>query len=97
LQNLPLESSCVIVALIENYSTSKPLKVSPEKSHVLSCDTVVAYGRYVNTFYTFKCHAQLFHTFLLEEIMRMRNERMWFCAACGYIQAALVDLAVFLA
>jgi len=31
LQNLPLESGCVVVALIENYSTSKPLKVSPEK------------------------------------------------------------------
>jgi hypothetical protein len=36
LQNLPLESSCVVVALIENYSTSKPLKVSPEKSQILS-------------------------------------------------------------
>jgi hypothetical protein len=32
LQNSPLESSSVVVALIENYSTSKPLKVSPEKS-----------------------------------------------------------------
>jgi len=31
LQNSPLESSCVVVALVENYSTSKPLKVSPEK------------------------------------------------------------------
>jgi hypothetical protein len=26
----------------ENYSTSKPLKVSPEKSQILSCDTLVA-------------------------------------------------------
>ena len=26
----------------ENYSTSKPLKVSAEKSHILSCGTVVA-------------------------------------------------------
>jgi hypothetical protein len=42
LQNSPLESSCVIVALIEYYSTSKPLKASPEKSQILSCDTVVA-------------------------------------------------------
>jgi len=41
LQNSPPESSCVIVALIENYSTSKPLKVSPEKSQIFSCDTVV--------------------------------------------------------
>jgi len=32
LQNSPLDSSCVVVALVENYSTSKPLKVSPEKS-----------------------------------------------------------------
>ena len=47
MQNLPLEGSCVIVALIKNYSTSKLLKVSPEKSHFLSCDTVVANGRYV--------------------------------------------------
>jgi hypothetical protein len=27
LQNSPLESSCVVVARIENYSTSKPLKL----------------------------------------------------------------------
>jgi hypothetical protein len=46
LQNSPLESSCVVVALIENYSTSKPLKASPEKSHILRCDTVVANERY---------------------------------------------------
>ena len=26
---------------IENYSTSKPLKVSPEKSQIFSCDSVV--------------------------------------------------------
>jgi hypothetical protein len=47
LQNLLLDSSCVIVALIENYSTSKPLKASPEKSQILSCDTVVANQQYV--------------------------------------------------
>jgi hypothetical protein len=41
LKNSPLESSYIVVALIEKYSTSKPLKVSPEKSQVLSCDTVV--------------------------------------------------------
>jgi hypothetical protein len=46
-QNSPLESSCVIVTVIENYSTSKPLKSSPEKSHILSCDTLVANGRYI--------------------------------------------------
>jgi hypothetical protein len=46
LQNLPLESSCVVVALTENYSTSKPLKVSSEKSQILSCDTLVANERY---------------------------------------------------
>ena len=39
MQNSPLESSCVVVALIENYSTSKPLNFSPDKSHILSCDT----------------------------------------------------------
>jgi len=41
LQNSPLESSSVVIALIENYSTSKPLKVSPEKSQILNCDSVV--------------------------------------------------------
>jgi len=41
-----MESSCVVVALIENNSTSKPLKVSPEKSQILSCDTFVANERY---------------------------------------------------
>jgi hypothetical protein len=38
---LPLESSCVVDALVENYGTSKPLKVSPEKSQILSCDIIV--------------------------------------------------------
>jgi hypothetical protein len=42
-----LESSCVVVALVQNYSTSKSLKVSPEKSQILSCDTVVANERYI--------------------------------------------------
>jgi hypothetical protein len=44
LQNLPPESSCV-VAHTENYSTSKPLNVSSEKSQILSCVTVVANER----------------------------------------------------
>jgi hypothetical protein len=47
LQNSPLENSCfVVVALIENYSTSESLKTSPEKSQILSCDTLVANERY---------------------------------------------------
>jgi len=46
LQNSPLESIFIVVALIENYSTSKPLKVSPEKSQILSYDTVVANEQY---------------------------------------------------
>ena len=42
MQNSPLESSCVVVvALIENYNTSKPLNASSEKSHILNCDTAV--------------------------------------------------------
>jgi len=45
LQNSPLGSSCVVVALIENYSTSKSLKVSPEKSHNLSCDIIYGLKR----------------------------------------------------
>jgi hypothetical protein len=47
LQNSPLESSCVIIARVENYSTSKPLKASPEKLQILSCDTLVANERYI--------------------------------------------------
>jgi hypothetical protein len=47
LQNSPQESSFVVVALIENYSNSKPLNFSPEKSQILSCDTVVANEQYV--------------------------------------------------
>jgi len=31
----------------KNYSTSKSLSVSPEKSQILSCDTVVANKRYI--------------------------------------------------
>jgi len=47
LQSSPLESSCVVFALIENYSTSKLLKASPEKSQILSCDILVANKKYV--------------------------------------------------
>ena len=35
----PLKSSRVVVARIENYSTSRFLKFSPEKAQILSCDT----------------------------------------------------------
>ena len=42
-----MENSCVVVALIEKYNTSKPLKVSPEKLLILSCDTVVANEQYL--------------------------------------------------
>jgi hypothetical protein len=45
LKNSPLESSCVVFALTEIYSTSKPLKASPEKSQILSFDTLVANER----------------------------------------------------
>ena len=55
-------SSCVIVALIENYSTSKPLKGSPEKSQILSCDTVVANEQYVMFTYTAALYS---HTVML--------------------------------
>jgi hypothetical protein len=36
------EQLCLVFALIENYSTPKPLKVSPEKSQILSCNTLLA-------------------------------------------------------
>jgi len=48
LQNSLLESSSVVVALIENYGTSKPLSISLEKLQILSCDTVVANELYVD-------------------------------------------------
>jgi hypothetical protein len=51
MQNSPLESSCVVVAFIENYSTSKPLKASPEISQILSCDTVLLGVRYVSVIF----------------------------------------------
>ena len=44
MQNSPLESSRVVVALVALNSISKPLNVSPEKSQILSCDTVVQMG-----------------------------------------------------
>jgi len=47
LQISPLESSCVVVAHIENYSNSKSLKISTKKSQILSCHSVVANERYV--------------------------------------------------
>jgi hypothetical protein len=40
-------SNCVVFAFIEKYSTSKPLKVSPKESVILSNDTVVANERYL--------------------------------------------------
>jgi len=46
LQNSPLESSFVVVAVTENYSTSNLLKVSSEKSQIWSCDNVVADERF---------------------------------------------------
>jgi hypothetical protein len=42
LQNSPLDSSCVAVALIENYSTSKTLKVSPKKNHTFWVVTLLS-------------------------------------------------------
>jgi hypothetical protein len=54
LKNSPLESSCIVVAFIENYSASKPLNVSPEKSQILSCDTFVANERYVELFDSYR-------------------------------------------
>ena len=49
MQNSPLGSSCVAAALTENYSTSNSLKDFPEKSHILSCDAIVANEQYVST------------------------------------------------
>jgi hypothetical protein len=48
LQKSPLESSCVVVAHIANYSILKYLKISPEKSHISRFDTVVANEMYVH-------------------------------------------------
>jgi len=46
LQKAPLESSCGVVTHTAHNSTSESLKISPEKSQILSCDTVVANERY---------------------------------------------------
>ena len=67
MQNLPLESSCVVLALIENYSTAKSLKVSPEKSQILSCDTLVANERYIYIYiyiYIYKSQLVPVHTMM---------------------------------
>ena len=45
LRNQPLKSSCVVATLVEKYSTSKPLNISPEKSIIFSCDPVVTNER----------------------------------------------------
>jgi hypothetical protein len=50
LQNSPLECTRVAVALTENISTSKPLKVSPEKSQILSRDSVVVNEQHATVF-----------------------------------------------
>jgi hypothetical protein len=39
---LAVGGRCVVVALIENYNTSKSSNFSPEKSQILSCHTFVA-------------------------------------------------------
>jgi hypothetical protein len=68
LQNSLLESSCVFVALIKNYSTSKPLKGFPEKSQILSCDTLVANERICQLSWTYWCQRVVivdrFHPFI---------------------------------
>jgi len=46
LQNSPLESSSVVMALIKDCRILKPLKFSPEKSQILICDNLVANERY---------------------------------------------------
>ena len=56
---MPLESSCVVFASTENYNTSKSLHVSPEKSQILSCDTLVAKERYVFYIPVFKDYLNL--------------------------------------
>ena len=51
-----MESSCVVVALIENYSTSKSLRFAPEKSQILSCDIFDANERYIYIYiYIYLC------------------------------------------
>ena len=46
----------VVVAPIENFTTSKPLNISPKKSQILICDTVVANERFVIVITTNKTH-----------------------------------------
>jgi hypothetical protein len=84
LQNSPLESSCVIVALTENYSTSKPLKVSPEKLHILSCDTAVVVTVVVVTL------LWLWHCCGCDTAVMVTLLWLWHC--CGCDTAVVVTL-----
>jgi len=89
LQNWPLESSCVIVALIENYSTSKPLKASPEKSQILSCDTLIANEQF---------SLVLFH-FYLDEGSAFGYYNFLpipsYCVDTSFLQAAMCCVTVY--
>jgi len=61
----------------ENYSTSKPLKVYPEKSQILSCDTVVAIERCVQVSAPYEAVLQLqrlgsfFHNFMSKSLVKI--------------------------
>jgi len=67
LQNSPLESSCVVVALIGKCSTSKPLKCFPEKSQILSCDTLVTKERYnTGICFLFVYYNEQMHSYIIQ-------------------------------
>jgi hypothetical protein len=83
LQNSPLESSCVVVALTENYSTSEPLKVSPEKSDIFGLGSVVTNERYRGcssgcVFYHVSLSEQGYTVAQLVEALRYKPE------GCGF-------------
>ena len=79
---MPMEGSCVVVALRALNSTSKPLNVSPEKSQILSCDPVVANERYVISWY--RCQSQIESLLLckmqrwLAAIYKQYSDTVWF-------------------
>ena len=88
MKNSPLESGCVVVAHIENYSTSKPLKASPEKSQILSCDILVANERYGFPLFLQICYSKyiLYSLKLCRKIKKLnwnlrteRDEEVYIC------------------
>jgi hypothetical protein len=62
------EQLCGRWIIIENYSTSKFLEISLEKSHFMCCDTFVANDRYIHQFYTPDVCLNYFDSVVLQKL-----------------------------